>query len=628
MVSNLALTIFSIALAAIAGFLIWSLKTKKKLKLLHKLYISLAVCYAIWIIPLLGIRITDSDSISLMFFWDCMMQPGGVLSPPIYLCIAIVFVHGYEHMTKWMKALFIVPVITILITWKNPLNHLQYEVFSVLRSEIVFGPYVIVSGFCSYVYLMAGIIIVVRFALKNRSSLYLKQSVLFAAGGICPLIVSMIVTFGGKEFPITATPLSFMVTLIFNGIAIYMLHMLDIQPIANRHILDWISDGYLVVSDTGLVISFNKRFASLFASEYGIAENRYLSDCVREEDISRKTAIYNMITAIEASREAASMISYEQAVTMQENGSVRKSYFVTDVSPLELNGKIAGFVVLFKDVTQLKKSMRQLQDSQERMMEQERLAFLGQMIGGLAHNLKTPIMSISGCISAAEALVDECEDSLGDEQVTEEDFREIYGEIREWFSKMRESSSYMSDIITAIKGQAANVNTDEASAFTIDEMLKRSTLLMRHEFLSNGCRMVAQYDQTKEISLSGDINNLIQVLDNLLSNAIYAQKQAGGGEILVKVDYDEENLKISVADRGTGVSPHVREKLFKSMVTSKGTMGTGLGLYISNAVVRGKFGGSMWVEDNPGGGAVFGISIPIQMVHIIDAVKKNEGKSK
>ena len=140
--------------------------------------------------------------------------------------------------------------------------------------------------------------------------------------------------------------------------------------------------------------------------------------------------------------------------------------------------------------------------------------------------------------------------------------------------------------------------------------------------------MVAQYDQTKEISLSGDINNLIQVLDNLLSNAIYAQKQAGGGEILVKVDYDEENLKISVADRGTGVSPHVREKLFKSMVTSKGTMGTGLGLYISNAVVRGKFGGSMWVEDNPGGGAVFGISIPIQMVHIIDAVKKNEGNSK
>ena len=61
-----------------------------------------------------------------------------------------------------------------------------------------------------------------------------------------------------------------MIPLILNGIAIYQLHLLDIRPIANRHILDWISDGYLVVSDKGLVISYNRRFASLFASEYGI----------------------------------------------------------------------------------------------------------------------------------------------------------------------------------------------------------------------------------------------------------------------------------------------------------------------------------------------------------------------
>ena len=83
-------------------------------------------------------------------------------------------------------------------------------------------------------------------------------------------------------------------------------------------------------------------------------------------------------------------------------------------------------------------------------MEQERFAFLGQMIGGLAHNLKTPIMSISGCVVAAQALIDECEDSLDDPQVTQEDFREIYGEIREWFQKVKDSTSYMSDIITAI----------------------------------------------------------------------------------------------------------------------------------------------------------------------------------
>ena len=59
-------------------------------------------------------------------------------------------------------------------------------------------------------------------------------------------------------------------------------------------------------------------------------------------------------------------------------------------------------------------------------------------------------MGISGCISAVEALVDECEESLDDPTVNEDDYREIYGEIRDWFQKVRESTAYMSDIITAI----------------------------------------------------------------------------------------------------------------------------------------------------------------------------------
>ena len=62
--------------------------------------------------------------------------------------------------------------------------------------------------------------------------------------------------------------------------------------------------------------------------------------------------------------------------------------------------------------------------------------------------------------------------------------------------------------------------------------------------------------------------------------------------------------------------------LFKEMITSKGTMGTGLGLYISNTVVRGKFGGSMWVEDNPGGGAIFGMSIPLCAVSVAQSNDK------
>ena len=158
---------------------------------------------------------------------------------------------------------------------------------------------------------------------------------------------------------------------------------------------------------------------------------------------------------------------------------------------------------------------------------------------------------------------------------------------------------------------------------TISELVERSRLLMRHELQSGNCTLeVEGEDENRDFTLHGDINNLVQVLNNLLSNAVYAQKQSGGGVITIGVKQDGDDLKIYVKDTGPGVKPQVKKRLFKEMITSKGTMGTGLGLYISNTVVRGKFGGSMWVEDNPGGGAIFGMSIPLCAVSVAQSNDK------
>ncbi|MEA4934464.1 MAG: HAMP domain-containing sensor histidine kinase, partial [Lawsonibacter sp.] len=86
---------------------------------------------------------------------------------------------------------------------------------------------------------------------------------------------------------------------------------------------------------------------------------------------------------------------------------------------------------------------------------------------------------------------------------------------------------------------------------------------------------------------------------------------AGGGCITVGVDQDGNSMKIYVKDTGAGIPSSIRHRLFKEMATSKGALGSGLGLYISNAVVHGKFKGTMWCEDNPGGGAIFGMTIPL-----------------
>lgn len=609
MIPNSDAVILVVGLIAIAVFCGWSMK-QKTLHLMNKLFIALVIIYAVWVLALLGMKFTPSTNTALLFVFDCVTQLATVMAV-IYLCIAIVFVNGYDRMPKWIYSLFVVPIITILVCCTNPLHHLQYKEFSVVKSEIVFGPFVLVSGVYSYFCLIVSIALMIRFAIKNRSRLYLKQSLLFSAGGLSALIVSIVATFSTADLAISATALSFIPVIVFDGIAIYQLHLLDLKPIATQRVLDGISDCYLLLSDKGLICSYNKSFETVFASQYGIKESRYLKDCIREEDISKKTAIYVLMTAIRSCMEAESVISYEQSMTVKKENGVQKYYYIAEVSPLIVNKKNEGFVVIFKDITQLKKSMQQLQDNQTRMIEQERFAFLGQMIAGLAHNLKTPIMSISGCVSSVESLVDECSSSLQDPQVVAEDYAEIYGEIRDWLGKIQDSTAYMSEIITAIKGQASSVSTFGDNSFTLDELMKRTMLLMRHELMSSGCRLIPKYDPNQVVRLNGDINNLVQVLDNLLCNAIYAQKNTGNDDIFITIEVDDEKLQASVRDSGCGVAPEVRDRLFRGMVTNKGTKGSGLGLYISNTVIRGKFGGEMWVEDNPGGGAIFGFSIPL-----------------
>ncbi len=629
MVSQTSVVIFFVALITLLAFFVWSMITRKKRQLLNKLYLMLAVAYASWIIPLIIMHYVSMDNQRLLYILDCAMQPGGALCAPLYLSIAITFVSGNEKLSKWIKLSFIFPIATIIVAWTNPLHHWYYQTFSVVKSEIVFGPYILVSGLCNYIFLIVAIVYMIRFGVINKSTLYWKQCSLFILSGICPLLVNFYATFSGQDVPITATPLSFMVTLLLNGIAVTQLHMLDITPIATQHILNAISDSYIVLSDTGLVLKYNRNFELLFAKEYGIVESQPLTDCLRPDDVAQKTPIYNMIAAVNSSRDANSHISYEQAITLTQDDKPIKRYFVVDVSPLELNGKVSGFAVLFKDITTLRESMKKLQESQERLMEQERFAFLGQMIGGLAHNLKTPIMSIAGCISAAEALVTECVDSLSDDEVTDEDYLEIYSELRDWFARAKDSTVYMSDIITAIKGQATQIGTDEKVSFTISEVLKRCTLLMRHELMNSGCQLTPVYDETEEISLQGDVNNLVQVIGNLLSNAIYAQKQVGVGEIKLEINHDDKELNIMVKDRGPGISENVASQLFKNMITTKGNMGSGLGLFISNTVIRGKFKGSMWGKNRDGGGSVFGISIPLEIVQIRKiAENNNEGAGK
>ena len=136
-------------------------------------------------------------------------------------------------------------------------------------------------------------------------------------------------------------------------------------------------------------------------------------------------------------RQSTSVISYEQAV-LTENG---KRYYSVELTPVFIRGRLGGVIALFENVTSLKEEMQKEKENLSRELERQRLASLGQMIGSISHSMKTPIMAISGSTESLDNLVTEYETSIGDEEVTEEDHREIAGEMRDWIRKIRDSSS-------------------------------------------------------------------------------------------------------------------------------------------------------------------------------------------
>ena len=89
--------------------------------------------------------------------------------------------------------------------------------------------------------------------------------------------------------------------------------------------------------------------------------------------------------------------------------------------------------------------LNQIQNNQNLLMEKERLASLGQLIGGIAHNLKTPIMSISGAAEGLTDLIKEYDESIGDSEVTTDDHHAIAKDMTEWVEKIKSYSEYMSE---------------------------------------------------------------------------------------------------------------------------------------------------------------------------------------
>ncbi|NLG87910.1 MAG: hypothetical protein GX494_01625, partial [Clostridiaceae bacterium] len=462
--------------------------------------------------------------------------------------------------------------------------------------------YFIVHTVFLYGYMVVSLFNFLYSSIKN-SGFFSKQSLYTAIGSLIPLVTNVLVTTKIISVPVYTTAISFSAAVLFIAVAIFRYHFLSISPIALRTIVDRISDGFLVVNDEYRIIDYNKTMESAFEKILTISRNKSLQEvfqgtCLIDSD-------NNLIDFINMAKISGMSVTFEKHI---QKGNYDR-YFSIEVTPIIINKIQLSTVMLFRDITENVRHLEAIEEKHAIMMEQERLASLGHLIGGIAHNLKTPIMSISGIVEGLKDLVAEYRASIGDESVTVSDHYEIADEMLSWLNKIKPYCSYVSDVIDAVKGQAVNLNASSMVSFTVNELVKRIQILMKYELIRYKCELNTKISVDLSSELNGDINSLIQVFDNIIINAIQAY-EGKTGSIDFHIDGDDESILFTIRDYAKGIPNNIKHRLLKEMVTTKGTAGTGLGLYMSYSTIKGRFGGEMWFESEEGKGTTFFVRLP------------------
>jgi len=596
--------LLNLSFLLLLGILVYIVNTRRK-KQMHYAFLGIISSILIWTFGYLG-----------LFYWYYAFNQNneffikiifsGIIIVPIF-----VFLFGYLFAYNKIKNIFktllllIIPTISIILLYTNEYHKLFYTYFSAENLyHRSFGPWFIIHTIYSYSLILIGLGYLTYFTIKN-SGFFSNQSKLIIMSIIFPFVINILITFQIGKIPYYYESISFSVAVILFVFAIFKFQFLNIAPIALQRIVDLISDSYIVINDNLEIIDFNKSFIDTFSNVLTIKRNESLIKTFTvgsQIDINKDIFLEHNNYAIEKQR----TISFEQHI----KGDDFDKHFSIEITPIYSNESTIGTIILLKDITDHKRNIETIKRNQQILMERERLAFLGELIGGIAHNLKTPIMSVSGGLEGLYDLINEYEESIDDKKVTPEDHHQIAKEMQEWIFKLKPHLSYMSEVISTVKDQAVHLSAVTSYSFSLSELVKRIEILVKNKLKIHHCRLNLDVKMDDAVEIYGDISSLVQVLDNIIINAIEAYKDSRGDIDLIIEKVDENNILFTIKDYAYGMDEEVKNKLFKQMITTKGKDGTGLGLYMSYSTIKGRFGGNMWFDSVKGNGTTFYIQIP------------------
>jgi len=242
-------------------------------------------------------------------------------------------------------------------------------------------------------------------------------------------------------------------------------------------------------------------------------------------------------------------------------------------------------------VNELKNTLKELKETQVQLINSEKMASLGQLVAGVAHEINTPVASIKSNNGIVEKLLGTIEDA---------DLKEMLTDINQID---KEAISRISNIVVSLK-KFVRLDEAELQEADINKELDLTLELIRHE-TKNRIEIVKNYGEIPMVKCFPNMLN--QVFTNILINACHAIKDKG--TITITTEYTAKNLTVKIKDTGCGIPQNQLDKIFTAGFTTKSSgIGTGLGLAICTKIIE-KHKGKICVTSEVGKGSEFIITL-------------------
>ncbi len=344
-------------------------------------------------------------------------------------------------------------------------------------------------------------------------------------------------------------------------------------------------DGIVVVDTKGNVLIFNEGMERLTG--------------YKAQEVKHLTSFYPIDTAKENMRKMRSddfgppgkMNPTSMTVTTKDGQEIPVTL---SASIITMDGKEVGSVGVFTDMREILQMRKDLEEAHLQLVESEKIAAIGKMAAGVAHEINNPL---SGILIYAELL----KESLKQNGQHKRDIQEI-------IDQTLRCKKIVSELLEFSRQAVGKI-----SSFSLKEIIDKTLSLLINQAFFHNISVTTDVDPRLP-AMVGDMGQLQQVFTNLLINAADAMEGRGRLDIQAQFDPAKNQFVIRVSDTGPGIPETLREKIFEIFFTTKPAgKGTGLGLTITKNIVK-LHGGNVKIECPPEGGTTFIIELPVGFV--------------